>query len=143
MSQGNERIQGLGEHVAQRSIFPAQVGGKNTDSLFFVDNPRNTYAYWRLGRVLAQGTGQLRGCGNDVFGTGARSGDGLGSGNDVSSGVGEHPLNGGAANIDSDGQLLVRSAHLRITERVRWRGVSGLRPRASARATARRWATTR
>ena len=143
MSQGDKRTQGLGEHLAQRSIFPPEVGGKNTDPVFFVNNPGDACAYRRLGRILAQGAGQSRGCGNDVFGTGARSSDGLGSGNDVASGVGEHPLNCGAADIDSDGQLLVRSAHLRITERVRWRGVSGFRPRASARATARRWATTK
>ena len=87
--------------------------------MFFVNNPRNAHADGRIDRSLTKSSGQTHDRRNDIISAGLGGGDGLGRGNHSAAGVSEHPLDGGAADIDPDGELLVRVVHLRITERVR------------------------
>ena len=128
------------DEVAQGRAPPAEVGGEDAHAPFLVDDPRHAHSQGspRAGEGQ-EGLRHGRNHSGDVLGPGVRGWkriDALAHNPVI---AGENRLDGGSADVDSDSQCV----HGRMTDRVRLRGVSGLRPRASARSTARRWARTR
>ena len=130
----------VGYKVTQGRATPAEVGGEDAHASFLVDDPRHAHSQGspRAGECQ-EGLRHGRDHPGDVLGPGVRGRcriDALAHNPVI---AGENRLDGGSADVDSDSQRV----HGRMTDRVRLRGVSGLRPRASARSTARRWARTR